>query len=126
MTVRAYVFRVEIAWQDQVVATHRRSYGREEEVLDPHHYLPVLLKRPGAFPRATPILRWPLPPVYEAYRRQLQKRQEGSLGTRDYIRILLLLKNHALQEVTAAVEQAADLGLYGYEAIKTFLRGKPQ
>jgi hypothetical protein len=33
-----------------VVASHNRSYGREEEVLDPHHYLAVLLKKPGAFP----------------------------------------------------------------------------
>jgi len=122
VTVRAYVFRVEIAWQDQVVASHSRSYGREEEVLDPHHYLPVLLKKPGAFARATPILKWPLPAVYEAYHRQLQKRQEGSSGTREYIRILMLLKDHALQKVTAAVEQAAGLGLYGYEAVKTFLR----
>ena len=40
----------------------------------------------------------------------------------EYIRILMLLKEHALQEVTAAVEQAAGLGLYGYEAVKTFLR----
>jgi transposase len=48
VTIRAYVFRVEIAWQDQVIASHSRSYGREEEVLDPHHYLPVLLKKPGS------------------------------------------------------------------------------
>jgi hypothetical protein len=126
VTVHAYVFTVIIAYQDRCLASHVRSYGREEEVLDPHHYLPVLLKKPGAFARATPILKWPLPAVYEAYHRQLQKRQEGSLGTREYIRILMLLKDHALQEVTAAVEQAADLGLYGYEAVKTFLRGEPR
>jgi hypothetical protein len=124
VTIRASVFRVEIAWQDQEIASHSRSYGREEEVLDPHHYLPVLLKKPGAFPRATPILKWPLPAVYEAYHRQLQKRREGSSGTREYIRILMLLKEHALQKVTAAVEQAAELGLYGYEAVRTLLRGE--
>jgi transposase len=77
VTIRASVFRVEIAWQDQEIASHSRSYGREEEVLDPHHYLPVLLKKPGAFPRATPILKWSLPPVYEAYHRQLRERREG-------------------------------------------------
>ncbi len=52
VTVHAYVFRVTIAYQDQIIASHVRSYGREEEVLDPHHYLPVLLQeawrlRPG-------------------------------------------------------------------------------
>ena len=36
----------------------------------------------------------------------------------------MLLKEHALQEVTVAVEQAAGLGLYDYEAVTTFLGGE--
>lgn len=123
VTVHAYVFRVEMAWQDQVIASHNRSYGREEEVLDPHHYLPVLLRKPGALARATPILKWPLPPVYEAYHRQLQDHREGSVGTREYIRILMLLKDHSLPAVTAAVEQAAALGIYSYEGVRMGLGG---
>jgi hypothetical protein len=124
VTIRAYVFSVEIAWQDQVIASHSRSYRREEEVLNPHHYLPVLLKKPGAFPRATPILKWPLPPVYEAYHRQLRERGEGQGGTRDYIRILMLLQDHPLPAVTAAVEQAATIGVFSYEAVKSLLSGQ--
>lgn len=126
VTIRAYVFRVEIAWQDQVIASHSRSYGREEEVLNPHHYLPVLLKKPGAFPRATPILKWSLPPVYEAYHRQLRERREGQGGTREYIRILMLLQDHPLPAVTAAVEQAAAIGVFSYEAVKSLLIGQPE
>jgi transposase len=124
VTIHAYVFRVTMAYQDRVITSHDRSYGWEEEVLDPHHYLPVLLKKPGAFARATPILKWPLPAVYEAYYRQLQKRREASGGTREYIRILMLLKDHPLQEVTVAVEQASNSGLYSYEVVKNFLGGK--
>ncbi|MFH1595083.1 MAG: IS21 family transposase [Pseudomonadota bacterium] len=123
VTVHAYVFRVEIAWKDRVIASHSRSYDLEEEVLDPHHYLPVLLRKPGAFPRATPILKWPLSPVYEAYHRQLRDRREGSGGTREYIRILMLLKDHPLPEVTAAVEQAAEAGVYSYEGVRGWLGG---
>jgi len=126
VTVRAYVFRVEIAWQDQVIAFHSRSYSREEEVLDPHHYLPVLLKKPGAFPRATPILRWSLPPVYEVYHQQLRNRWEGQDGTREYIRILMLLQDHPLSVVTAAVKQAATVGVYSYEVVKSLLSGQPE
>ena len=77
VTVHAYVFRVTMAYQDGGIASHARSYGREEEVLEPHHYLPVLLRKPGAFARATPILKWPLPAVYEAYYQQLQERREA-------------------------------------------------
>ena len=125
ITMHAYVFRVAIACQDNIIATHARSYGREEEVLEPHHYLPVLLRKPGAFARATPMLKWPLPPVYETYHRRLRERLEGGAGTREYIRILMLLKDYALQEVTAAVEQAAGLGFYDYEAVTTFLGERP-
>lgn len=90
-----------------------------------HHYLPVLLKKPGAFALATPILKWPLPVVYEVYHRQSQKRREGSGGTKEYIRTLMLLKDHPLQQVTAVVEQASGSGLYGYEAVKTCLGEEP-
>lgn len=124
VTVHAYVFKVTIAWQDTIIASHVRSYAREDEVLDPQHYLPVLLRKPGAFARATPILKWPLPPVYETYQRQLQKHWEGSIGTKEYIRVLMLLKDHPLPEVTVAVEQALRSGLYGYEVIKTALQGE--
>jgi hypothetical protein len=120
VTVHAYVFRVTMAWQDRGIASHVRSYGREEEVLDPHHYLPVLLKKPGAFTRATPILKWPLPAVYEAYYRQLQERREGSGGTREYIRILMLLKDHPFRSHCGG-GAGLELGVYSYEAVKTFL-----
>ncbi len=55
----------------------------------------------------------------------LRERLEGGAGTREHIRILMLLKDYALQEVTAAVEQAAGLGLYDYEAVTTFLGERP-
>jgi transposase len=123
VTVHAYVFRVTIAFQDKIIASHVRSYGREDEVLEPHHYLPVLLRKPGAFARATPILKWPLPSVYESYHRHLQEQREGSAGTKEYIRVLMLLKDHPLHEVTAAVEQSLRSGIYGYEVVKNYLFG---
>lgn len=44
VTVRVYVFRVEIAWQDQEITSQSRSYGREEEVLDLHHLVERLVE----------------------------------------------------------------------------------
>ncbi len=71
-----------------------------------------MLKKPGAFARATPILRWPLPLVYEAYHRQLRDRRKGQAGIREYIRILMLLQDHLLPAVTAAVERTATMGVF--------------
>jgi hypothetical protein len=121
VTVKAFVFQVAIALQETVIAVHERSYDREEEVLDPHHYLPVLLRKPGAFERATPILTWPLPPVYDRYRRHLKERHEGSRGIKEYIRILMLLKDHPLDEVTAAVENAMSFGISSCDGVVNLL-----
>ena len=121
VTVKAFVFQVIIALQETVIAVHERSYERDEEVLDPHHYLPVLLRKPGAFERATPILTWPLPPVYDRYRRRLKERHEGSQGIKEYIRILMLLKDHPLDEVTAAVEKALSYGILSYDGVINLL-----
>jgi transposase len=121
VTVKAFVFRVAIALRETVIATHARSYERDEEVLDPHHYLPVLLRKPGAFERATPIVTWPLPPVYDLYRRRLKERHEGSQGIREYIRILMLLKDHPVDEVTAAVEKALSYSISSADGVINLL-----
>ena len=121
VTVWAYVFRVEIAWRDQVVASHSRSYGRKEEVLNPPPLPAGLAKEAGRFSPGDTDAEVAAAPVYEAHHRRLRERREGQGGTREYIRILMLLQDHALQEVTAAVVQAASCGLYGYESARTFL-----
>jgi hypothetical protein len=65
-----------------------------------------------------------LPPVYETYHRYLQEHREGSVGTKEYIQVLMLLKDHPLPKVTAAVERALRSWLYGYEVVKTTLGGE--
>jgi hypothetical protein len=112
VTVKAFVFQVIIALAERVIAVHTRSYDRDEEMLDPHHYLPVLLRKPGAFERATPIVSWPLPSVYDLYRRRLKERHEGSQGIREYIRLTLVCKPFLV------TVKMAQLSLYAYCFIK--------
>src|SRR5262249_8492 len=52
VTVKGYIDRVEIIERGQVVARHTRSYGRDEHVLDPLHYLATLSRRPAALDHA--------------------------------------------------------------------------
>ena len=54
LVLRAYVFRVEILALDAVIATHARCLGREQDILEPLHYLQLLAQRPGAFEHAIP------------------------------------------------------------------------
>jgi len=57
LLLRAFVDRVEITDGTRVVAVHERCYGREQDVLDVFHYLP-LLKRdlvPSTMPAAQDV-----------------------------------------------------------------------
>ena len=55
LVLKAYPFHIEILGQDAVLARHERSYEREQDILDPLHYLSLLEERPGAFEHAKPI-----------------------------------------------------------------------
>ena len=55
VTVKAYAEKVDIYWQGSVIASHRRSYGRYEEILSIGHYLPLLKRKPRSALQARPV-----------------------------------------------------------------------
>jgi transposase len=103
VTVKGYIDRVEVTDGGQVVARHARSYGTDEQVLDPLHYLAALGRRPAALDHA-PVLRdWRLPESFARLRQALEARHGPPAGARHYVRVLQLLAEHPL----GRVEQAA-------------------
>jgi hypothetical protein len=46
--VRSHAERVVVFLGDEVVADHPRHFQRDKTIYDPWHYLPVLMKKPGA------------------------------------------------------------------------------
>jgi len=103
VTVKGYIDRVEVVDGGQVVARHERSYGRDEQVLDPLHYLAALGRRPAALDHA-PVLRdWRLPESFARLRQALETRHGPPAGRRHYARVLQLLAEYPLERV----EQAA-------------------
>jgi transposase len=104
VTVKGYIDRVEVVEGGQVVARHSRSYGKDEQVLDPLHYLAALGRRPAALDHA-PVLRdWQLPESFTRLRQALEVRHGVTAGARHYIRVLQLLGEHPLDRVRQAVE----------------------
>jgi hypothetical protein len=103
--VKGYVDRVEVTAAGQVVARHARSYGRDEQVLDPLHYLAALGRRLAALDHA-PVLRdWQLPESFTRLRQALEARHGLRTGARQFIRVLQLLAEQPLERVQQAVEQ---------------------
>jgi hypothetical protein len=104
VTVKGYIDRVEVVERGQVVARHARSYGRNQQVLDPLHYLATLQRRPAALDHAPVLRAWQLPEAFARLRQALEQRHGPSAGARHYVRVLQLLAEHPLEHVQGAVE----------------------
>jgi hypothetical protein len=119
VTVLAYPERIEILCQGKVIATHERSYGQNQDILDPTHYVPLLERRPALLHHGKAFLGWPLPEIFESARRQLQ--QKSSRGDRDYIRILRLHEKYTTDQIAAALKQADELKCLGADEVQMLL-----
>ena len=126
--VRGYVDRVVISCGSEVIATHPRSYERDDFVYDPIHYLPLLEQKTGALDQAAPLQGWHLPEEFGTLRRLLESRI-GRRGKREFVQVLRLLETFSRQEVHAAVKDAIRLRALSFDAVKHLvlcrLEGRP-
>ena len=107
--VRGYVAEVVISCGSEIIATHPRSYERDDFVYDPIHYLPLLEQKIGALDQAAPLQKWDLPGEFGTLRRLLESRM-GRRGKREYVQVLRLLETFSMGEVHSAVKDALRLG----------------
>jgi len=121
LVVQAHALWVDILYLDKVIASHPRCYGKNQDIYDPLHYLPLLEQRPGAFHHAKPLRRWRAtwPPVYERLLARLQA--EGD-GIREFVRILKLHQEYPAKLVEEAVTQALEYGCPHLDGVRLCLR----
>jgi hypothetical protein len=103
VTVKGYVDRVAIVGDGDVIARHRRSYGKGAKNLDPLHYLAVLERKPAALDHAPVYRDWQLPAAFTELRQSLVSRFGTTIGTRQFIRVLQLLGRHPMSRVEEAI-----------------------
>jgi transposase len=120
VTAVGTVDAVRLAVGDRIVATHRRSWGREGVFYDPVHYLALPERKPGALDFAAPLAGWELPVCFGVLRRRLEAEFAGP-GTRQFIKVLRLLEHASLRELTRAVERALELGAADADAVRLIL-----
>ncbi len=123
-TVRGFVDRVEILCEHQIVATHRRSYSSDPFVLDPLHYVPLLERKPGVLDQGRPFRGDPWGADFGLLRSELEYRL-GADGTRQFIRVLLLLTTRPEHEVRGAVANCVARRTFSVDAIVASLRNEP-
>ena len=117
VTVKAYVDRIEIVANHQVVARHPRCYRRGQQVLEPVHYLVTLGRRPGALDHSSVYRNWLLPAAFTDLRTALEERHGVYAGSRQYIRVLQLMAEHPQARVQQAIESCCAKGLLDAELI---------
>jgi hypothetical protein len=100
MMAKAYVDRIDFIVGSEVVATHVRCYQRGEVCMEIGHYLAALERKPHAVTNASVVRQ--LPPIFGKLRTHMTKAH--SRGYKDFLLVLLLLREHSLSEMTTALE----------------------
>jgi hypothetical protein len=109
-SVKGYVDRVEVVGDGATIATHMRSYGSGQKILDPLHFLGVLERKPAALDHAPVYRDWQLPPVFAELRAALVTRLGSCVGTRHHIRVLQLLASHPIERLASVVTDCLTRG----------------
>ena len=101
LALQAFPFQLKILFGEQVIAVHPRCFGREQDILEALHYLPLLEQRPGALEHAKPIRNWRKhwPRDYERLLHELREHFPEGRGVREFIAILRLHQDHPVKLV---------------------------
>ncbi len=116
--IRAYAERIELRQDGRPVGEHRRSFGRDQTVFDPWHYVPVLARKPGALRNGAPFKGWVLPTGLERVRRKLAGSADGD---RQMVGILTAVLSDGLPAVEAACQEALREGVHSADAVINIL-----
>jgi hypothetical protein len=106
-----------------VITEHERCFGREQDILNPLHYLTLLEQRPAAFDHALPVRRWrkQWPAVYEQLLQELRQRWPGGKGVREFVAILKLHQIYPPEQMEQAVRQALDWDMAHFNGVQACL-----
>ena len=121
--VRSHAERIVVLLDDVVVADHVRSFKRDQIVYDPWHYLPVLLRKPGALRNGAPFRDWDLPPALAQVRQRLKHHPDSD---RQFVKVLGRVLDYGLDAVEAACAEALAAGIANGDVILTVLARQSQ
>jgi hypothetical protein len=116
--LHAYADRIVIRQKGRVVAEHARAIRRGATIFNPWHYVPVLVRKPGALRNGAPFKDWVLPGAIERVRRKLAG---SDAGDRQMVKILAAVLEDGLTTVEAACAEAMSQGVHSADVILNIL-----
>ena len=121
--VRSHAERIVVLLGDEIVADHPRHFRRDQIIYDPWHYLPVLMKKPGALRNGAPFKDWDLPPALTQVRAKLKPHADAD---RQFVKVLGAVLDHGLAAVEAACAEALEAGIASGDVILAVLARRRQ
>lgn len=121
LLLRAFVDRVELTHNGRTIARHRRSYEHGQDVLDPYHFLPALLRKPGAFHQARAVRQHRWRPEFQEALARLEERYPDGAGTKEFLRILALQAEVGEERLGEALRLALRYGCLRADAVRHLL-----
>ena len=121
--VRSHADRIVVLHDDAVVAEHPRQFRRDQIIYDPWHYLPVLVRKPGALRNGAPFKDWDLPSGLAQVRAKLKQHADGD---QQFVKVLAAVLDHGLAAVEAACAEALEAGIASGDVILTVLARRQQ
>ena len=121
--VRSHAERIVVLLGEEVVADHPRNFRRDQVIYDPWHYLPVLVKKPGALRNGAPFKDWDLPSALAQVRAKLTSHDDGD---RQFVKVLGAVLDHGLAAVEAACAEALEAGIASGDVILAVLARQRQ
>lgn len=117
LSLKSYWNRVEISDGIETITEHPRSFGKDEYILRPEHYLELLERRPHAILNARPIVQYAWPSGYwELYHQMVDKYGPGEAG-REFIRVLKCHVKYGAVLTSAAVAEARTMKIANADVV---------
>ena len=105
VSLRATANAIRVMVEGVQIADHQRCFGREQQILDPWHYLPLLERKPGALRNGAPFQNWQLPEPIEHVKQQLIKQVKGDQA---FVEVLMAVHKYGQEQVGVACELALE------------------
>jgi transposase len=116
VSIRVYPERIDFVAHDALVASHLRSFERNQTRYDWQHYVPLIERKPGALRNGAPFVDLPEPLLRL---RGLLLKREG--GDRVMANVMAAVPKSGLEAVLVAVELVLESGNPSAEHIENVL-----
>lgn len=101
------------------IGRHERRFGRGNTYYNWPHYLPVLLRKPGALRNGAPFKEMGLPDELTLVRNHLD--QSSGVGAKDFVKLLAYIPQTSIEAVQSACRQAIEAGTMSVDVIGNIL-----